>query len=122
MLKDMTSPLEKSITEYRLVFDDGSNNGLGFPCDAAGNLLPGVSFDALQNLKEAKAHPERYRRYNEVVSYTRTWMEPASGTCGCGNRVYLENSYLGACQCGCCGQWYNLFGQELLPPEMWEAD
>jgi hypothetical protein len=27
---------------------------------------------------------------------------------------------MGACQCENCGQWYNIFGQELIDPEYWE--
>lgn len=45
---------------------------------------------------------------------------PAYGTCHCGGTVELTDEYMGACECPNCGQWYNLFGQELLPPDMWE--
>jgi hypothetical protein len=29
---------------------------------------------------------------------------------------------MGANECPHCGQWYNVFGQELLPPDQWEED
>ena len=83
---------------YELAFDDGYGNGYGFPCDANGVVDGGLTSDALRNLEEDQ------------------------GTCRCGETVYLHDQYRAACQCQKCGRWYNLFGQELLPPEMWEED
>ena len=42
----------------------------------------------------------------------------------CGRRVYIGGSgcwasYLGLTMCE-CGQWYNVFGEAIKPPEMWE--
>lgn len=34
----------------------------------------------------------------------------------------LVNQYQGACPCPKCGQWYNLFGQELINPQYWEEE
>ena len=48
--------------------------------------------------------------------YVASWEDGSSET------VYLYDRYRAACQCPKCGRWYNLFGQELLPPEMWEED
>ena len=50
------------------------------------------------------------------------YREPAHGICRCGEEVTLIDEYMGSCQCENCGQWYNLFGQELLPPNQWEED
>lgn len=44
---------------------------------------------------------------------------PAIAKCDCGEEFPLENQYLGACECPGCGQWYNLFGQELNDPSTW---
>lgn len=44
---------------------------------------------------------------------------PATGVCKCGNRITLQNEYMGACECPYCGRWYNLFGQELNHPDTW---
>lgn len=122
MLRNVTQAEWKTNYWFELVFDDGRNNGFGFPCDASGNILPGLPEAALTNLAYAKAHPEKFERYNEVVRYKNDYREPGRGTCSCGNTVVLENQYLGACQCSKCGKWYNLYGQELLPPECWEDD
>lgn len=47
--------------------------------------------------------------------------EPRYGKCEeCGARVDLDGyDYMGAVQCPKCGQWYNLNGEELLPPDQW---
>ena len=42
------------------------------------------------------------------------------GKCECGNEVMLMDQHMGAAECPECGQWYNLFGQKLKPPEDWE--
>ena len=122
MLKDIARPVHKTQVFYELVFDDGENNGYGFPCDKDGNLDPGMSKTALETLAYAKAHPEDFVRYNEVVRFERNHTELGYGTCSCGSKVVLQDVYYGACQCGNCGRWYNLFGQELLSPEYWEED
>lgn len=122
MLKDFTPSRVEEITEYSLVFDDGHNNGFAFACDAAGALL----FDeetnplAFANYRNCLGHPEQFVRFGEVVGYPRLFKVPGHGTCSCGHEVNLYNQCQGACQCPNCGQWYNLFGQELLPPEQWE--
>ncbi len=55
-----------------------------------------------------------------VNEFQRIYTKPAVGRCECGAEVELRNQYMGACECSGCGRWYNLFGQELLPPEQWE--
>ena len=51
------------------------------------------------------------------------YVEPAIMRCeNCGTEFDLTDEYYGACQCPECGQWYNLFGQTLLPPDEWEED
>lgn len=122
MLKNMTRPERKEHIQYELVFDDGANNGFGFPCDADGNLLPGLMDAALKNLEYARQHPEKFVRFNKVVEYRRWYTEPAHGICSCGAEVELYDQYCGACSCENCGRWYNLFGQELLPPDQWPSD
>ena len=107
---------------HRLVFDDGGNSGFWFPCDEHGNLLPGMYENARENYEFCMANQNSFVRANEVVSFKQRVREPATGTCHCGNEVTLYAEYYGACQCGKCGQWYNLFGQELLPPDEWEEE
>jgi hypothetical protein len=46
---------------------------------------------------------------------------PAVGKCHCGEEIELNPrcAYYGGIECPECGQWYNLFGQELNPVETW---
>lgn len=121
MLKNYVPSKWYTITEYQLVFDDRRHNGFGFPCDANGKLLQSEEEnpESYKNLRWCLEHPNKFERFNEAVKYTRNVKDDAHGTCHCGNEVYLYNQYHGACQCPECGQWYNLFGEELLPPEEW---
>lgn len=123
MLKDLTQREWKTFVRFELVFDDGHNNGFGFPCDANGVVKEEeLQQAAIENLAWCKAHPEKFARFDEVVTIRQEYMEPARGTCVCGATVILEDQYYGACQCPNCERWYNLFGQSLLPPDQWEND
>ena len=122
MLKNYTPSEIKDIIEFELVFDDGHSNGFGFPCDAAGTVFPLESDAARANLKWCLENPDQFERYNEVVRYRRRIREPAHGTCAGGEEIFLFDEYCGTCQCPHCGRWYNLFGQEMLPPAEWDSD
>ena len=106
---------------YELVFDDGHNNGFGFPCDENGNLKPDLIQAAIDNYHYAMQHPEKFVRFNKVVCHKQHHKTPASGVCACGEVIDLYDQYLGACECPSCGRWYNLFGQELNPPDTWAS-
>ena len=47
---------------------------------------------------------------------------PALVKCECGEEFYLEDQYLGSCECPNCGSWYNLFGQSVLAPDQYDAE
>ncbi len=109
---------------YRLAFDDADipGSGYSFPCDKDGRVLwESVSCPdiARKNLAVCKAHPERWTadsRDGRVVQIIR---RVRYGVCPyCGRRVYFGGS---STECE-CGQWYNVFGQEIKPPENWEDD
>ncbi len=119
MINNYVGAERKLYTFYELCFDDGHGNGCGFPCDANGNVS-GLIDAAKRNLEYCMAHPEKFRRWNKVVAYKQWYSEPARGTCSCGEEIILTDQYYGACECPSCGKWYNLFGQELQPPERWE--
>ena len=124
MLKNYIPASYHTVIEYELVFDDGCNNGYGFPCDANGKLLQSEKENSVahENMRRCLEHPEKFVRFNKLIATERRAYDNAHGTCICGNEVELWDSYLGACQCEKCGRWYNLFGQELLPPENWEEE
>lgn len=124
MLKDIVRSERKLEITYGLRFFVDAGGGCEFPCDANGNVkLNQMTEVAIENYKDCLAHPEKFPyAYNEVHEYRRWIKDSPYGTCHCGERVYLENQYMGACQCPKCGQWYNLFGQDLLPPNEWEEE
>lgn len=104
---------------YEVEFLVDRNGGLGFPCDKDGNVSD-LSEAAQRNYEDALAHPEKFPYcFNKVRKHTRSWKNPAHGTCDCGEEVYLVNQYMGACECDNCGRWYNMFGQQLKNPEYW---
>lgn len=111
------SEWQESIS-HSLVFDDGCGNGFWFPCSPEGK--PFLTDCNRQNYEFAVAHPEKFARYKKVVEERHSFKANATGTCGCGEKIELYDEYMGACQCPKCGQWYNLFGQSLNPPEDWE--
>lgn len=115
----------ETLTEYKIAFDDGLGNGFQFDCDDEGHLPKNMKEEfpaAYKNYKECLAHPEKFKRFNKIVKNSREVYECPEGICSCGERVYLHNQFHGACQCPSCGKWYNLFGQELIPPEEWEGE
>lgn len=120
MLKNYVDKKYYTVTSYELVFDDGVFNGCGFPCDENGKLFDDMNDAAKENYKWCMEHPEKFVRFNKVIKHERRTYDNPHGTCDCGNEVELYNEYMGACQCDKCGKWYNLFGQELLPPTEWE--
>ena len=122
MIKDFKRGEYVEKVDYELCFDDGYNNGFGFPCDKDGNLFENMNPAAVENYHYCMEHPEKFARFNKVCERRWSYRENNSGVCNCGNRIELFNEYLGACECPHCGQWYNLSGQELIPPADWEDD
>ena len=78
MLKNMTAREHKTLISFSLVFDDGHNNGFGFPCDKEGNVK-NIHPEAAKNLAWCKEHPEVFVRFNEVITIRQTYTEPAHG-------------------------------------------
>jgi hypothetical protein len=122
MLKNLVERHLVVMSKTTLEFTDASGCGLSFDCNE--NHAPIFPSDAAkENYEDAMKHPELYpRRFNELVTRRWTYMEPATGRCHCGEVVQLVDQYYGACQCDRCGQWYNLYGDEILPPDEWEEN
>lgn len=122
MLTNVTESTWEESTWHELVFDDGHNNGFGFPCDENGTVPDDLNDAAKDNLAWCRLNPKKFVRFSKVVKHKQRYRKPAQGRCKCGEIVILQNEYMGACQCQKCGQWYNLFGQELLDPDKWGWD
>lgn len=115
----------KEDISYEMVFkykDVPGWAGYRFACDKDGNVVPGLNEAAEKNLAYCKSHPEEFSVYGEVKKIVNRYREPDTGTCRCGQKVELYDQYMGACECPSCGQWYNMAGQELLPPDKWGWD
>ena len=122
MIHNYTPSSFETITEYNIVFDDGHHNGFAFSCNKDGTIFKDLSPEAYANYKYCLESPEKFVRFNKVIASNYRVRNNAHGICHCGARIELVDMYYGACQCDKCGQWYNLFGQELLPPEEWEEN
>lgn len=118
MLRELKSGERVKQVRYALEFTDEYGNGFSFPCDEHGNLER-VRAEALPNVEYCRTHRDQFVRFGVITKYTDSWREPDMATCECGHTFPLQNVYLGACPCPNCGKWYNLFGQELLPPYKW---
>lgn len=99
---------------------DEPGAGFSFPCDEEGN--PKKLNDAAQENLEYCIKNSGIFHPRKVVKHIDRYRHRETGRCSCGEAFELENQYLGACQCPKCGKWYNLFGQELLPPDQWGED
>lgn len=120
MLTNIIPRQHKTITEYRIEFTNDNGGGFSFNAESNGQVIL-ENDDQKINYKYAMEHPDEFSvQYNEFVKREYSYTEPAYGTCRCGNSVVLEDEYMGACSCENCGQWYNIFGQELINPEYWE--
>lgn len=112
--------------EYYLVFiyAHDEDSGFVFPCDFKGEVnLEELCPEGQENYRWCLEHPEEFSKDSPCIEVTRhTCVEPAVGKCVCGSEVVLEDQYYAACQCPKCGQWYNIYGQHLRPPEEWIED
>ena len=111
-------------TWYELRFNytnpEWSDGWMGFPCDEQGNVEKDTSAPWWSNYLSCMENKEGRYKKPFIEKRESCYTENAVMQCSCGEKFELCNEYLGTCQCPKCGQWYNLFGQELLPPEMWE--
>ncbi len=120
MIKDY-KPSEYIEEKHKVVvFDSGYPEYAGFMFhkDKDGNVR--LDNDAQrENYQHCLEHPEKFTRFNKEIEMTDRYHTAPAGTCKCGAHIELHDQYHGSCSCPKCGQWYNLFGQELLPPVDW---
>lgn len=122
MLQNLVPSERVHENRYTIEFIAENTAGFSFPCDANGNLdKDNMTKAAIDNYNMCiNSNPEDWEIFNELHVERWSYIEPAHGTCDCGEDVVLIDEYYGACQCPKCGKWYNLFGQELRDPDEWE--
>ena len=100
--------------------------GFSFPVNEKGELLNDNEY-ARENYRLCVAGQMVDKDSNPIIDegitrQSRKYRTNAEGRCRCGETVELYDQYMGACECPKCGQWYNLSGQELVPPRYWEEN
>ena len=116
MLDDMVPRQPTEITLYELVFrlEDRSGGAFAFGCDERGHVylgrLPELARHCLALCREGDVDGYQVRPGVVRVS-TQRHLEPASGRCGCGQRVVQDDARANACET--CGTEYDGDGVEL---------
>lgn len=91
----------------------------GYPCTENGELkMSEMEQCAINNYNKDLKNPNLYYR---VKKWQHTYTENALFRCDCGKEFNLYDSFMGACDCPKCGQWYSILnGQKLNPVETWD--
>lgn len=118
----MMEIIEVEEKEFYLVYED-DDAWYEFPCDAAGHVLlnkcpyPDTTEKSLAYCKARQDWAKKNGEVVTVVTHNRYGICPC-----CGHRICLGGNgfapYMGLVKCD-CGQWYNVFGQMMRPPEDW---
>lgn len=94
--------------------------GYSFPCDEQGHVdvdsLEPVGVTSFARCIVGENERGEHIRRDGVRKHVTSWIEPAIGLCGCGEKVDLEgftNTCMG------CGADYNHGGQRLASREQW---
>ena len=116
--------IEEEVKSYLLTYEDDQGDGYAFPCNEEGHILWDDVYSpetTRMSLAYCKAHQDRWTgRCGEVVTVV---YRIRYGICpACGRRVYFGGSgWASSSRVECdCGKWYNLFGEEIIPPKYWE--
>ena len=92
----------------------GETGGFSFPCDIKGNIFTDkLEPIALESLRDCQDRTQ----FDPPVVHTYQNRVPATGRCGCGRLVSLDNPLDNPCDCGAC---YNMSGQQVTPS--WECN
>ena len=119
MLKIIKERELKEETYYTYDFNRNDGGGFTLPCNENGEVkLNECNKESYEFcLKRRKDFA-----WEGIIKHKINYWEPAVGQCSCGEKLLIEAQYMGAFQCPKCKQWYNLFGQKLIPPNEWEED
>ena len=107
----------KVISWYEINFYAEGEICSGYQCDKDGNILKDKNTDCAYKNYLKDINNLNLKHY--VKKWERHYTENALYRCDCGEEFELFDEYLGSCQCPKCGQWVNLFGQNLSNPETW---
>lgn len=119
MLKTYVPAHEEIIVEKTLEYLH--EDGCGYSFELGNEGTPIFSCQAARdNYELCEATREKFSWIGKKVRRRRVKIS-AVGICQCGAEVPLAGGYYGATECN-CGRWYNVMGQEILPPKMWEED
>ena len=109
----------ETITEYHLdIFNENGEVCLSFPTDGNGNVI--ITPENKENYKYSINNCNTGAFTKHLSRSNHRYRTNAVAICHCGEQIELYDEYMGACECPNCGQWYNLFGQELNDPCEWE--
>lgn len=105
------------VTEYAQYYKTSEYGGYSYPCDKDGNIFR----SELQDAGRASLAECESGIYGEPTfeTNTYTYLEPATGTCHCGEDMVLYDD-VDANDCPKCGQVWSCFGQEYAPRDQWE--
>jgi hypothetical protein len=126
---EIISPRHTEIITERVHewLDKTGNFGHSYPVDENDNYTGNCEEGRANFLKdkaaiEIKALDGTLLIDQGVKVEKRYFTANAVGKCHCGQQFELvRDYYYGAIDCPKCGQWYNMAGQELLPPDEWEG-
>lgn len=123
MIEIISDRHKETITECRMEFDllSDSSAGLSFDYDEKNKSVILANDAQKENYDYAVSHPDVYSQ-GTIRKFKHSYTVPAKAKCHCGSIIELTDEYMGACECPNCGQWYNLFGQELKSPSEWNDD
>ena len=125
MLSDIVPRQPTEITSYELVFrlEDRSGGAFTFECDERGNVylgrLPELARHCLALCRKGEVDDFRVRP-GVVLPSTQSHLEPASGRCGCGQQIVLDDARANACET--CGREYDGNGVELADRSLWSEE
>ena len=123
MAIQIITPRHTEVEEYKTVFfqrkGDYAGNGYQYDADDEGNVVFNPEYEKLQRENYESLLTDPNYEAPTVTTHRRTYTVPAMAKCHCGKNIYLQNQYMGACECPYCERWYSISGQELKAPEYW---
>ena len=102
----------KAYKIYSVVFDQGNLQGFMFPCDKDGKLDK-MTEGTKKKYDFCLAHPNYFKRFNELVEFDVPYQVEETAVCECGNAMRAGDMF-GAWKCR-CGRLYDRNLKEIVP-------